>query len=157
MLYKTPISTVHRHNVAERLRLKLSEFGHRPKRQSRDWSAHRYRYHFKCLFSLLLGLNMLSISVKQEVNIALFQITSVPHADSKPNTDHPMKIMTNEHNWTVTNPDGPANCAVQSILVSNKNIPWGKSGQQILRCRQVGFSAPPVPDGRWHILIFLSI
>lgn len=51
-------------------------------------------------FSFSLVSNMLSISVKQEVNIEPSQITSVPQAISKANIGLPMKNTTITHYWT---------------------------------------------------------
>lgn len=82
-------------------------------------SARRY-FPLKCLFFFLtassLVSNMLSISVKQEVNMVPSQITSVPQAISKANIGLPMKNTAITHYWTYPVIAWPPRCTVNESV-----------------------------------------
>lgn len=69
-------------------------------------------FFWNVCFSFSLVSNMLSVSVKQEANIELSQITSVPQAISKANIGLPMKNTTITHYWTYPVTAWPPSCTV---------------------------------------------
>lgn len=61
-----------------------------------------FRYHIpECLFFFLASFKWVSISVKQEVNKDLSQITWAPGAINKVNISHPVKNTTITCYWTL--------------------------------------------------------